>query len=382
MEIKLPGYAKFTIALLVIIMVLWIMMFAQSVLLPLAFAGLISLLLLPVCNFLERWNIPRGLSVFISILLMGVVVSFIVWFFSSQIVGFTASLPSFTKQLRETLENSEGIIETYFGVEPGRQIEWLKQSLLNLIQRSSSLFTSTLSTTATAFTALALIPIYIFFLLYYRDFYLQFLFYILKGNEEEEVEEVVHQIQKVVQNYLTGLLMVIFIVAVANSIGLMVLGVKHAIFFGTLAGVLNIIPYIGVLIGSLLPILYTALTMNSWFYPIMVAVIFWGIQTLEGNVITPYVVGSKVRINPLAAILALIIGGLIWGPAGMIIFIPFIAILKVVLDAVPSTRAYGFVLGLPKVEKQPTSPPQWIETLKETTGLSTPKNVQEKKDEE
>ncbi|PSR02212.1 MAG: hypothetical protein BRD50_07490 [Bacteroidetes bacterium SW_11_45_7] len=106
MEIKLPGYAKFTIALLVIIMVLWIMMFAQSVLLPLAFAGLISLLLLPVCNFLERWNIPRGLSVFISILLMGVVVSFIVWFFSSQIVGFTASLPSFTKQLRETLENS------------------------------------------------------------------------------------------------------------------------------------------------------------------------------------------------------------------------------------------------------------------------------------
>jgi len=382
MEVKLPGYAKFTIALLVIIMVLWIMMFAQSVLLPLAFAGLISLLLLPVCNFLERWNIPRGLSVFISILLMGVVVSFIVWFFSSQIVGFTASLPSFTKQLRETLENSEGFIETYFGVEPGRQIEWLKQSLLNLIQRSSSLFTSTLSTTATAFTALALIPIYIFFLLYYRDFYLQFLFYILKGNEEEEVEEVVHQIQKVVQNYLTGLLMVIFIVAVANSIGLMVLGVKHAIFFGTLAGVLNIIPYIGVLIGSLLPILYTALTMESWFYPIMVAIIFWGIQTLEGNVITPYVVGSKVRINPLAAILALIIGGLIWGPAGMIIFIPFIAILKVVLDAVPSTRAYGFVLGLPKVEKQPTSPPQWIETLKETTGLSTQKNVQEKKDEE
>ncbi|PSR02211.1 MAG: hypothetical protein BRD50_07485 [Bacteroidetes bacterium SW_11_45_7] len=241
---------------------------------------------------------------------------------------------------------------------------------------------STLSTTATAFTALALIPIYIFFLLYYRDFYLQFLFYILKGNEEEEVEEVVHQIQKVVQNYLIGLLMVIFIVAVANSIGLMVLGVKHAIFFGTLAGVLNIIPYIGVLIGSLLPILYSALTMESWFYPIMVAIIFWGIQTLEGNVITPYVVGSKVRINPLAAILALIIGGLIWGPAGMIIFIPFIAILKVVLDAVPSTRAYGFVLGLPPVEKQPTSPPRWIETLKETTGLSTPKNVQDKKDEE
>lgn len=378
MEVKLPGYAKFTIALLGIIMVLWIMIFAQSVLLPFAFAGLLSLLLLPICDFLETWKIPRALAVIISIFLMGVVISFILWFFSSQMVSFTASLPSFTKQLRETLENSEGIIETYFDVEPGRQIEWLKQSLLNFIQRSSSLFTSTLSTTATAFTSLALIPIYIFFLLYYRDFYLKFLFYVLKGNEEQEVEEVVHKIQGVVQNYLTGLLIVIFIVALLNSIGLMVLGVKHAIFFGTLAGVLNIIPYIGVLIGSLLPILYTALTMESWFYPIMVAVIFWSIQTLEGNVITPYIVGSKVRINPLAAILALIIGGLIWGPAGMIIFIPFVAILKVILDAVPSTRPYGFVLGLPPKEEKPTSTPEWIQTIKETTGLTKQDKANEK----
>ncbi len=380
MEVKLPGYVKFTIALFGIIMAMWIMMFAKTVLLPLAFAGLLSLLLLPVCNFFESLKIPRALSVILCILLVAIILTFIIWFFSTQIVAFTSSLPSFTYQIKQTLENSEGFIEKYFGVEPVRQIEWLKQSLLNFIQRSSSLFTTTLSTTATAFAAMALVPIYTFFFLHYRDFFLQFIFYVLKGNEEEEVEEVVNKIQSVVQNYLTGILMVMLIVGTLNCIGLLALGIEHAIFFGTLAGLLNLIPYIGVTIGSLLPILFTIMTMDSWFYPIGVAIIFSVVQMLEGNLITPYIVGSKVRINPLAAILALIFGGLIWGTAGMVLFIPLVAILKVILDAVPSTRPYGFILGVPPHHDKSVITLEWVEDLKEKIGLVEQSEEQKNED--
>ena len=155
----------------------------------------------------------------------------------------------------------------------------------------------------------------------------------------------VGNIQGVVASYISGLVTVMIIVSLLNSLGLLIMGVKYAFFFGVFAAILTIIPYIGVLIGSLLPALFTLVETGSVVNALVVVGIFAFVQFLEGNFITPYITGSKVSINPFAAIVALIIGGEIWGAVGMILSIPLIAILKVLFDAYTPTEPFGFLLA-------------------------------------
>ncbi|MBC7919965.1 MAG: AI-2E family transporter, partial [Ferruginibacter sp.] len=118
-----------------------------------------------------------------------------------------------------------------------------------------------------------------------------------------------------------------------------------AFFFGALGALLTIIPYVGIVVGALLPILMALVTKDSAWYAAGVAGIFFLVQMLEGNFITPNVVGSKVSINPLAAIVGLVLGGMLWGAAGMILAMPFLAVLKVVFDSVEALEPYGYLLG-------------------------------------
>ena len=148
-----------------------------------------------------------------------------------------------------------------------------------------------------------------------------------------------------VQAYISGLFKVIVIVSILNGIGLLVLGVKFAIFFAIFASVLAVIPYIGIMIGATIPAIITLVETGSPVQAALVIGVFLVVQFLEGNFITPMITGSQVSINPLAAILALILGGELWGTPGMILSIPLIAVAKVVLDANKSTEPWGFLLG-------------------------------------
>ena len=154
----------------------------------------------------------------------------------------------------------------------------------------------------------------------------------------------VDAIQRVIGSYLSGLIIVILIVAILNSVGLMIVGVPYPIFFGVFASILTIIPYIGILIGALLPALFVLAVTGSIVKPLIVIGIFAFVQFLEGNFITPYITGSKVSINPFAAILALIVGGHIWGAAGMVLAIPAIAVAKVLFDSYEPLEPFGFLL--------------------------------------
>jgi predicted PurR-regulated permease PerM len=157
--------------------------------------------------------------------------------------------------------------------------------------------------------------------------------------------DVMHRTSQVSQKYLVGLLIDITILAVLNSIGFLILGINHAILLGVIAGLLNIIPYIGVLIGSIFPIFMALLTKDSIWIAIGALAVCVFVQFLDNNFITPKVVGSAVSINPLATMIALLIGGSVWGVAGMMLFIPFLGMVKVILDNVESLRPFGFLIG-------------------------------------
>jgi predicted PurR-regulated permease PerM len=190
-----------------------------------------------------------------------------------------------------------------------------------------------------------LIPIYIFCFLYYRDHMRQFMFRFVAPDKRTTVLHTMDGIQTVVQAYIQGLFTVIVIVSVLNAVGLLLLGVKFAIFFAIFASVLAVIPYIGIMVGATIPALITLVETGSPAKAAAVVGVFLVVQFLEGNFITPMVTGSKVSINPMAAIVALILGGELWGTPGMILSIPLIAVLKVVLDANKTTEPWGFLLG-------------------------------------
>lgn len=348
--IKLPGYVKYLIVLAAIVLTAYVLIIAKSILSPVITALILALLLHPVGAGLERLRIPRGISSLLSIVFVVLVLAGLSFFFSTQVRSIGRDLNTIEAKFNQVIDRSSEWMAGTIGIEPQEQTNYLKDSITSLLRGSTSFLTRTLSATAGFFTAFFLAIIALFFFLYYRKFFLDFLYRLFQSENHKIVGTTVIKIEKVVRSYILGLFTVILIVGVLNTTGLMILGIEHAMFFGALAAVLTIIPYIGVFIGSLLPILFALVTKDSLWYPVGVALIFWIVQFLEGNFITPNVVGGRVSINPFAAILALFFGGMIWGAIGMILSIPVLAITKVIFDTVPPLNPYGFLLGNPPDE--------------------------------
>ncbi|MFD2515467.1 AI-2E family transporter [Pontibacter locisalis] len=345
MEIKLPQYFKFVIIILGIILLVWLLQAFKSVLVPLAFALLFSLLLLPLARDMERFRIPRPLAIFFCIILVVSVLGTVVWFLSMQLISLTSELDTIGQNMGDLVDKVQDYLYVKFGVEPSDRSVLIRNAIGSLQNITTNFLGSTISMTTGALAAFTIIPIFVFCFLYYRDHLEQFLFKFVTKDRRGGLIQTVVTIQHVVQSYISGLMIVIFIVALLNSAGLLLLGVKYAVFFGVFASILTIIPYIGILIGAFVPALFTLATTGHLIDAVLVVAVFMFVQFLEGNFITPFVVGSKVSINPFAAIVALLIGGEIWGAAGMILSIPFIAMLKVVFDAYPPLSPFGFLLA-------------------------------------
>lgn len=198
---------------------------------------------------------------------------------------------------------------------------------------------------------LILIPIYMFFFLFYRSFFQTFLMKVFSNdNKNLSVKIIIQKLYKVQKSYLSGLFTVMGIVGVLNSIGLLILGIENAFFYGFLAALLLLIPYIGIIIGSLIPAVIALVTKDSAWYAVGVIALFGFIQFLEGNFITPKITGSKVSINALVAIISIIAFSMLWGTSGMILALPIVASLKILFDNIAGLEPYGFILGEPDEE--------------------------------
>lgn len=340
-------YLKLASSLVALIATVYILYVLRETIIPLAFSILLAILLHPVCAWLEVRKVPRISAILLSILALFTVIVVLVYVVSMQIGSFAEELPRITEKAEAILDQTLTMGERYLNISRTQQVSEAKKYLINALSEGRAVLLNTLVTTTGAISTFVLIPLYIFFFLLYRDFFRMFVHKAIRSVPNEELNLLLKKIYEVIQSYLSGLFLVILIVGVLNSVGLLILGVPHAIFFGFLAGFLILIPYIGILIGSVLPALLSIVTMDSPWYAVGVIGIMSFVQFLEGNFITPHIVGSKVSVNPLAAIIALFLGGQLWGLSGLILALPVTAILKVIMDTVPSLEPYGFLLGEP-----------------------------------
>ncbi|NBC64602.1 MAG: AI-2E family transporter [Bacteroidetes bacterium] len=347
MSSETTWYVKYVYALAAAVLTVYVMVIAKSVIVPILFSIFFAILLHPVSQWLERFKIPRVLSSFGAILFGIILFSTILFFFYSQMTDFAQDADMFVERLNEMMETLNQFLGDYFAIESIR-LDQVTQTLINFVRENVGSITQQIGGAASTLTSILLVPIFVFLILLLRDILKNFLLKAFgqgNSNQEKKVTTIIANVKSTVQNYITGVLIVIGILSILYSILLSVIGVDHAIFFGVFAGMMNIIPFIGPLFGSILPILYALITMDSLFYPLIILLGFYVIQLFEGNLITPVIVGSQVSMNALVTLLLLVVGAQIWGLSGMILFIPIGAIVKVICDEIDQLNHYGYVMG-------------------------------------
>ncbi len=331
--------------LFIIVVVVYVMIIGQFILVPLIFAALLAIMVQPICNFLERYIKRKIPVIFLAFLVVLIPLTGIIMFFSYQLGDVIQNMPVITDRLQQASELFFSWLETNFGITKAQSWEWLRSNFSKVLDTPLKFFKGGLTSGTTFLINLLMVLIFMFFFLLYRGSIKNFLLIQFKEQGRKKGKEILLQIQKVVSHYLYGLLTVIVILAILNSIGLLIIGVDYAVFWASLAAFLSIVPYIGTTIGGLLPFMYSVATATVWWQPLAVVALYFSVQQIEGNLITPYVVGSNVKINPLIAIISLLIGGVIWGVAGIVLAIPIAAIIKLVFDNIDALKPVGALMS-------------------------------------
>jgi predicted PurR-regulated permease PerM len=189
------------------------------------------------------------------------------------------------------------------------------------------------------------LPIYTFLILFYRTTIKTFFVSVFKNGEEERVHEVLSESGTIAQQYITGLLIETTIVFSLNTLGFLILGIKYAVFLALLAALLNLIPYVGMLVANIICMVVTLISSENISDVLWVGIILAAVQFIDNNFGMPLVVGNKVRINALVTIIGVLIGGALCGVPGMFLAIPGLAVLKVIFDKVPGLKPWGLLLG-------------------------------------
>lgn len=346
MENKIiPGYIKAVYVLILIALIIFALIIGRNILLPLVLSAYIAMLLTPFCNWMERIRIPRAVSSLIALLTSLIFIAGLIFFLITQLGSFGDDFEDIGEKFNTYLVQIDSLVTETTGIETGLDQGIDQKMILEMIQGNSGNISRFLLGTAGSLTSVILLPVFIFFLLMYRTRITIFIMKLYANHHEEEIKAKIISLRAVIQSYISGIFKVMVILAVLNSTALLIIGVDHAIFFGCLAAFLNIIPYVGPFIAALLPVFYALVTMEGLFSPIAIVVSFIFIQTLEGNIFTPKIVGKNVNLNPLITIIGLLVGASIWGPMGMILIIPTLAILSKIFHFNEETKPYAYLFG-------------------------------------
>lgn len=353
MKKKLTGLEKYFYIIASLVLTGYFISVSNYILNPLIAALVLAFALDPIVIKLENYNIPRFISTGITVFAFILVIIILLIFFTIGITTIDLSQEhwQFTG-VTGSITKIQDFISDLTGVSTVQISNMFKDYFANFLNTSVTLLQSTVTFTTYFITAFIIFIFSLFFLLYYRDRFLEFLYQLFDEKYHTQVDMTLMKGLIVVNHYVFGLSLVILILAIFNSLGLLIIGIPHAIFFGVAAAILNIIPYIGVIIGASIPIIIALLTKDSLWYAFFVLIWFMLVQFVEGNLLTPNIVGKKVRINPFAAILALITGGLLFGIMGIIFALPIMAIIKIVCDEVDSLKPFGYIIGTHNMQNQ------------------------------
>jgi len=344
-KVKLPFYAKTSIILAGLLIAFTMLYLAQEIIIPLVFATIISIVLRPIVQFLVRRGINRVLSIILTLFLTFVAIVAVGTLLVTQMSNFSESWPTLVDRLTTMLNESITWVSGYFDINQYKILQWITKTKGELLNIDNTIIGHTLVSVGSGIMVLLLVPVYTFIILYYERLLIEFIHRLFSESVQPQVSETLTQTKTVIQRYLIGLIIEAVLVAALNITVLLALGIDYAILLGVIGALLNVIPYIGGIVGVALPMMVALATKSTGWYAIYVLVLYYIIQLIDNNYIVPIIEATKVKINALFSIIVVIAGNALWGISGMFLSLPLLAIVKLICDHIEPLKPWGFLLG-------------------------------------
>ncbi len=322
-----------------------ILYFGKAVFIPLSFSLLIAFTIYPTCKWLEQKKVPKTIAVVLSVSLVIIFFAALFYLLTALVLNLIKEGPQLKQEIVQGLEGLSNFLATSFSINEEVQQKWIAKVIENSSSYVVPFIQSTFIESSLILALMVLIPVFSALILYYRSLLVNALFHFLPGNTHESILEVVRLTISSYFRFIKGMIVVYVIVGLLNSLGLLLLGIPNAFLFGFLVSIMTFIPYVGIVISSLLPVSIAWFTYHSIWYPLAVIGIFTVVQYIEANIIFPIAVGKQLKINSLILLVIILIGGVLWGAAGMILFVPFTSVLKLIADRSKKLKGISILLG-------------------------------------
>ena len=339
-------WTRATYVLLFAILFVYAIVKAKELLYPITLGILAAYLILPFVYFLEKNRIPRIIAIALSLVIIIVSFYFAGSFVYSRLEKMVSEFPNLKKQALQNIDFLILRIENSIPVGGSTLEVFLKNKITAIFESGSKVFDTIFTTTAGTIFKLLILPVYIFLFLFYRTKFAHFILMITPYNKRLITVKILRDISKIASKYLAGVIVVGIILAIINSLGLLIIGIRYAVLIGIITGLLAFIPYFGSILGGVIAFSFTLLTSPNPLIAGKVAIFYICVVFIEHNILTPNIVGNNLRINPFIIILSLIIAASIWGIPGMLVIVPFMAFVKIITKNYPSLKPYSFLLGM------------------------------------
>lgn len=350
-SVKLAFYARLALILHALVLILFLMHFGKTLMIPLFFALLISFALLPVSKQMERWGFPRGLASALSILLFVVIIGAFVYILSHQVVSFTHHLPELQTKFSDMLQQLSSWVFNTYHIDYQHQTNYLRKSAGGLESTAFTSLGATFLGVGEVIILTIFFLIFTFFMLYHRRLFKRFILALFPEDELHKVEDVIVSAKSMINRYIIGLLTEMFIMIVLLLSAFAILGIKYALLISVMAALLNVIPYLGIYTAMVISMIIT-LADGEPSQALTVGIVFLVAHFLDANILLPRIVGGNVKLNPLITIIAVLTGKLIWGIPGMFLFIPLAAIVRIISEKVNGLQPWAILMGEDKDVKK------------------------------
>ncbi len=340
---RLENHKKFARLLFVTSFFLVSFYFLRPIFAPLALASILSLMVLPFARFLERHRLNRGLSSILAVAIPGLIFGGLLILAYFQLTKLSGEVKNIESAIVGRLNDFTDMLPVDFRPQHMRKLSEVEEMLPQNSSWGQSAITGTLSALSSLVSTIIIVPVFMVFTLIFR------------GRARDFISEcdkvfgtrlgvLTHESESVVQSYIAGLGLVTLIIGTMATLGLWIIGIPYALLLGIFSAFLAIVPYVGTFIGSLIPIIFAFAVKDSYGYGLGVMALYLGIQLIDNNFVSPYILGNKVNINPLASILGLTSFYLFWGLIGMAIAIPVMAILQILMSQTDVLRPFALLI--------------------------------------
>lgn len=333
---------KFTTFLIASFLVISIFIMAKSFLVPLAWGLLIALASVRMLDKIEyKLKLKRIVVTIAFLLIILLFMTLLLFFFFAEIKMIVTGMPEFAERISTIIHDFSIMLQGYGLTVPDQ----LDQSAIHeYISGNTDKITNVLSGFGQGIGKIFLITFYLFFLIFYRDNYL---FYMKRREgtpaKFKAATQRFNKILDIINNFLYGLIIVTLIMAVMLYVIFLLIGLKFALFFAVFAALLTLIPYLGNLVGMTTVFIFAAITNDGLIIPLLAVGGILFSNFFQESVFKPIIIGDKIKLNAFFIFLSVITGGIIWGIAGMILFMPMVGIIALFLERNNETKPISYL---------------------------------------